>query len=407
MFLAMSMSMLFHCCQRCCKTRDKSQNVQWLLNEYDGEEKWSRPPTWKLCLYIMIPAFLDLLSTTLAGVGLLWVDASVSQMLKGSIMVFSVILSICCLGKKLKVYHWYGVVFCVIAVVLVGTATVEGAHESNRTNLSLQMFGVGLIILGQFIQAMQIVFEEMMLKNFRASALLIVGMEGIWGVVLMLGCLTFLYYTPSLNKECEEQALCECDWNSTCSEWAKDIDQFERSTRCQLQSLYHEDTLESLKMIKNSIDLTGLICTYLFSILFYNISGLNVMKNLSAIHLSILQATRTLCIWLVDIIIFYFIPVEGYGEKWIEWSPLQLCGFGFLVLGNLIYNKVIKLPEQCPWVGSKPYRTGVKKTGDTFNFPAVARYSPAHLQKVSGNSTNNDSFKNYYAGQSQNKARSF
>jgi len=409
MFLAMSMSMLFHCCLRCCKTKDKSQNVQWLLKEYKVEEKWSGPPTWKLCLYIMIPALLDLLATTLSGIGLLWVDASVYQMLKGSIMVFSVILSICCLGKKLKVYHWYGVVFCVIAVVLVGTATIEGAHESNRTNLTLQMFGVGLIILSQFIQAMQIVFEEMMLKDYRASALLIVGMEGIWGVILMSIFLTVLYYTPSLNEECKEQALCECHWNSTCSEWAKDMESFERSTSCQVQSLYHEDTLESLTMIKNSIDLIGLLCTYLFSILFYNISGLNVMKNLSAIHLSILQATRTLCIWLVDIIIYYLIPIEGHGERWTEWSPLQLCGFGFLVLGNLIYNKVIKLPRICPWVGSKPYRTGtgVKKTGDAFNFPAVARYSPAHLQEFCGTPASNDSFKNYYTSQYKRKAQSF
>lgn len=224
----------------------------------------------------------------------------------------------------------------------------------------------------------------------------------------MLVFLTVLSYTPSLDEECKEQALCQCHWVAdTCNEWAKDQENFQRSTKCQLHSVYHEDTLESLTMIKNSIDLTGLICTYLFSILFYNISGLNVMKNLSAIHLSILQATRTLCIWLGDIIIFYFIPVEGHGEMWTKWSPLQLCGFGFLVLGNLIYNKVVKLPRLCPWVGSKPYRTRTKKTGDVFNFPAVARYSPAHLQEFCGTPMSSNSFKNYYASQFKRKAQSF
>jgi len=311
------------------------------------------------------------------------VDASVYQMLRGSLMIFSAMLSIFCLGKKLRVYHWYGIILCVIAVGMVGTASIEDAQGSANTNVSLQIFGIVLIILGQFVQAMQIVTEEKMLKNFKAPPLVIVGMEGIWGVLWMVVFLLILYFTPSLGEDCTQEAICECDWTDQCTEWAPDEEHFSLSTTCQSHSLYHENTLESLKMIASSTELTGVICIYLFAILFYNISGMNVTKHLSAIHRSILEACRTLCIWLVDLLIFYAIKWNGHGEKWTKWSILQLFGFVLLVLGNLIYNKIIKLPKLLPGVEDKPYKTRTSKTkGNQFNFPGVTNYSPRRAQAL-------------------------
>lgn len=52
-----------------------------------------------------------------AGIGLVIVDASVWQMLRGSIIVFTGILSVVFLKRKLKLFHWVGV-----SVVVVGTS---------------------------------------------------------------------------------------------------------------------------------------------------------------------------------------------------------------------------------------------------------------------------------------------
>merc|ERR1719510_2509488 len=88
--------------------------------------------------WIMVPSLFDLVATTLAGIGLLWVDASVYQMLRGSLMIFSAMLSIFCLGKRLKPYHWWGIGLCVVAVAMVGLASVEDASSAQGENPTLE-----------------------------------------------------------------------------------------------------------------------------------------------------------------------------------------------------------------------------------------------------------------------------
>ena len=68
-------------------------------------------------------------------------------------------------------------------------------------------------------------------------------------------------------------------------------------------------------------------------------------KRLSAVVRTLIDALRTLSVWLVEIIIFYGIaPDSGYGEGWHQYSWLQVIGFALLVLGTLIYNSIIKFP---------------------------------------------------------------
>merc|ERR1719263_1872473 len=71
---------------------------------------------------------------------------------------------------------------------------------------------------------------------------------------------------------------------------------------------------------------------------------MNVTKHLSAVHRTILEACRTLCIWIVQLFIKYVVKWKDHGEEWNDWSYMQAGGFVLLIFGSLIYNKIFKVP---------------------------------------------------------------
>merc|ERR1719461_2275077 len=108
MFCAMTLAIIVHHAKKCMQPADNTGEYA-MLQDGNLQSNQNKTAPWKLYVYIMVPAVFDLFATTLAGCGLLWVDASVYQMLRGSLMIFSAMLSIIFLKKKLKGFHWLGI----------------------------------------------------------------------------------------------------------------------------------------------------------------------------------------------------------------------------------------------------------------------------------------------------------
>ena len=105
--------------------------------------------------------------------------------------------------------------------------------------------------------------------------------------------------------------------------------------------MFHEDTIDTFYMLGNSTVLLVLIIFYILAILFYNLFGMMVTQTYSAVYRTIMEAVRTMCIWIVNIIIYFF--DHSHGEK-ITWASLvELIGFIILLFGNFLFNKVIRL----------------------------------------------------------------
>ena len=152
------------------------------------------------------------------------------------------------------------------------------------------------------------ILEEKFLKHRNLPVAQVVGMEGMWGVILMCSVvLPAMYYLPG------------ADGGS------------------------YENAYEALYMLAHSHTLMWLVMGYVVSIAFYNFLGLNVSKHLSTVHRTLIDGLRTTVVWIVDLIIFYFVN-EAYGEAWNDYSLVQLAGFGLLLLGTLVYNKILRLP---------------------------------------------------------------
>lgn len=197
-----------------------------------------------------------------------------------------------------------------MAVVVLGLAVVgvsgflaEKNQGSSSNNNSLIIIGIILILFGQLMNAIQMIMEESFLKHGNYSALNVVGMEGVFGFAIMvLIVLPICYFLPGDD------------------------------------SGSYENIIDALYQLKNSAGLILLNIAMLLSIAFYNYFGLIVAKELSTIHRTLIDALRTILVWITSIIIYYA-GAKSLGEKWQGgYSLLQLLGFAFLLIGTIIYN---------------------------------------------------------------------
>merc|ERR1719210_268081 len=140
----------------------------------------------------------------------------------------------------------------------------------------------------------------------------ITGYEGLWGLVLMAVFVPILTFTPGGSSP--------------------------------LVPTYHEDFRDSFVKFANSRTLVFWSALYCVVIALYNVSGQAVTMHLNAVMRSILEACRTLGVWLADLVLFYGLKMEADGEEWTLYSWLELAGFAFLVYGTMAYKGLLPVP---------------------------------------------------------------
>ena len=262
---------------------------------------------------ILIPTTFDLIASTIMTFGLIYTPASVFQMLRGSMIIFSSILSRIFIGKKVRYAQLIGISISVVALVMVGVAAVSTpASGLNETSNLQTLMGIGLILLAQFIQAGQIVAEEFFMKNLTLPPLKVVAFEGIFGVLetLFIAC-PMGYFLPG------------SDYSSMAH-----------------NSL--ENTYDSFICLFNSWPIIVVMIIFAVAVLGLNAYGMMVTHVFNAVNRTLLESARTACVWVVMIIIEFF--WKDHGEKLSWWSILELAGFALLILATFIYNRIVKLP---------------------------------------------------------------
>jgi drug/metabolite transporter (DMT)-like permease len=264
-------------------------------------------------LYVGIPAGFDLVASGLMFGGLIYISASIWQMLRGSEIVFAAIISVPGLGAKLYCYHWIGILLCMIGICLVGWANVlnsQSTASGASASTSDALFGMALVVAAQVVQAAQMVVEEKLLKDVMLPPMKIVGYEGVWGSCLCVFLVfPICWYLPGADNG------------------------------------HGEDIVDTLTMLKNDSSLVGLLMLYVFSCATYNVAGMAVTSNLSAVHRTMMEASRTLGIWLIDLCVHYLINKDiSFGEAWMPYSYVQLIGFLVLLSGQSVYGTVLRIP---------------------------------------------------------------
>merc|ERR1719221_1712524 len=91
-----------------------------------------------------------------------------------------------------------------------------------------------------------------------------------------------------------------------------------------------ESTPEAVYQMQHSGPLAVAVIGSIFSIAFFNYSGVTVTQRASAVARSTIDVSRTVLIWVAELAL-----------GWNAFNGLQLVGFVVLALGTLIYNRLL------------------------------------------------------------------
>ncbi|KAG8445916.1 hypothetical protein GDO86_010638 [Hymenochirus boettgeri] len=230
-------------------------------------------------------------------------SASSFQMLRGAVIIFTGLLSVAFLGRKLEWNQWLGIFITIAGLVIVGLADLLSGPSSGK-NLSDVITGDLLIIMAQVIVSIQMVLEEKYVYKHNVHPLRAVGTEGLFGFVILTLLLIPFYYIPAGS--------------------------FSSSDRGVL-----EDSLDAFCQMGNQPLIILALLGNISSIAFFNFAGISVTKEISATTRMVLDSLRTVVIWIVSLAL-----------GWESFHALQILGFVILLLGTALYNGLHK-PLMC------------------------------------------------------------
>ncbi|NXY88614.1 S35F6 protein, partial [Alcedo cyanopectus] len=246
-------------------------------------------------LLFLPPALCDMTGTSIMYVALNMTSASSFQMLRGSVIIFTGLLSVAFLGRKLELSQWLGILVTIVGLVVVGLADLHSSPLQQR-QLSQVITGDLLIIMAQVIVAIQMVLEEKFIYKHNVHPLQAVGTEGFFGFIILALLLVPMSYIPA--------------------------GAFGGNPRGTL-----EDPLDAFCQVGNRPLISLALLANVGSISFFNFAGVSVTKEIGATTRMVLDSLRTLLIW-----------VSSLALGWETFHGLEILGFGVLVLGAALYN---------------------------------------------------------------------
>eukprot|EP00998_Keelungia_sp_KM082_P001943 NODE_1234_length_1414_cov_53.941725_g1223_i0.p1 GENE.NODE_1234_length_1414_cov_53.941725_g1223_i0~~NODE_1234_length_1414_cov_53.941725_g1223_i0.p1 ORF type:complete len:417 (-),score=52.35 NODE_1234_length_1414_cov_53.941725_g1223_i0:61-1311(-) len=259
-------------------------------------------------LLFCIPACCDLTGTSLMYIGLGLTSASLFQMLRGSVVIYTGILSVVFLKRKLYLHHWAGMVFVLIGLLVVGLASMLHSGNGSASQGTNPLLGNIIIVIAQLIVAIQMVVEEKLLGKYQVPALQAVGIEGTAGFCILGLLLIPFYYIPNPLPDTDYPKYAENSHGVVPLEHTPDA----------FSMLSHSGILVAATL--------GNVC----SIAFFNFSGITVTKNVSATTRMVLDSVRTFTVWGFDLIV-----------SWETFDYLQVIGFVLMLFGMALYYEVI------------------------------------------------------------------
>mmetsp|Transcript_1412 Transcript_1412/g.2639 ORF Transcript_1412/g.2639 Transcript_1412/m.2639 type:complete len:358 (+) Transcript_1412:111-1184(+) len=241
-------------------------------------------------IVFMVACILDWTATTLVNMAYVLIAASVVQMTRGAIVIFTCLFSVIFLGRRQHGYHLVGVGLVFMGITLVSlSAFVNPSHTPQARSPAYQRFlGIGLCMGAQIFQASMLVYEEKIMSRYSVPPLQVVGMEGVCGIMVGMVLLSFLNF---FNLESAPVA-------------------------------YYQ--------ITHSTPLLMAVVGSIFSIAIFNYSGVTVTQQASATARSTIDVSRTILIWAVELLL-----------HWNTFNVIQLAGFVILAFGTLLYNRLI------------------------------------------------------------------
>ncbi|CAL5987643.1 EamA-like_transporter family protein [Hexamita inflata] len=266
----------------------------------------------RFILIVLLLSTCDLLSSTLSGISMLYCSASITQMLRGFLIVFVLFTGRMFLKRIPQMFHVFGVVMVIVGLILVGlTAMLNTSGENSAVG---QIFiGIALNLAGQAVSSIQMIIEEKIMKGTDSiPPLFLAGFEGVCGTLLCVFVFfPALYFIPGNDHGSQENFI------------------------------------NAAYMFAKNPLICGLMCLYTLSVAVFNFIGFTMSKLLTSAHRALISTLSPAVVWLVMIILYYSTvdskPAHGnmpYGEELNWFSLIEAFGFVWIIVGNLIHNNV-------------------------------------------------------------------
>ncbi|CAM9398506.1 unnamed protein product, partial [Phaeothamnion confervicola] len=273
MFMAMAFALPVYGAMQLCRPKELRDSVK-------SEVLW----------LLILPSIFDMLGTNFAQIGLVFTTVSYFQLLRCTVIIVTAFLKAFVLKKQLAGYMWWGVGINTAAMVMVGMTGFLQPDDPQPNGASNPALGVVFILLSCIVQGSQYIFEEKVMAVDNAPPLVVIGMEGVWGALIMFALFPIVYYLPGRDKGSAENVL------------------------------------DTFVMIGNSDAIKVMLSLFFVTITVYNIFCIYVTAYLSAIWHAILDNFRPISVWGTDLLIFYVFTNGSFGESWTPLSWLQLAG---------------------------------------------------------------------------------
>ncbi|CAI2368722.1 unnamed protein product [Moneuplotes crassus] len=254
----------------------------------------------------IIPALLDALRNLLFIIGVMFVPASVSNMMGALVVVLTTILVRIFLKKKYHRHHLLGLICISVGVSFVVVAQFTNPSRSKDQHSHHELIiGITSIVISVLIQAVQFIIEEKLLSNVYVSARRITGWEGIWGLLFFI-----IFLSIAQNVQCDNH-LCH-------------------------NGVLEDTVLAFTQAAHSPFILISLLLLAVFGCLL-NTFGIMITKFASSAHRATISQVKVVLIWI------FFLLYSGYGTG-EDFLVLQFIGFIVLVSGVIIFNEILEIP---------------------------------------------------------------
>ena len=264
-------------------------------------ERWVSRVPW----YVMpvVPALFNLVYSVLVLAAFLFLPASVVSILaSGMELVLSVLVTRCVRGRRVTRVRCAGVGVVTIGIIMVGIFESRSAamaiqeDDSTQDGTSQQVIGILLILGSSIMSAFQDIAEEVFMQEADFPPALLVGMEGLYGLIVAL-----VLYFP-------------------------------------LAPLFGVSPSAVLEDLQTSGKIVGLSVGYGLLVTVTALSNVAAIRVTSSMTRNVWKNFRTVLIWIVGLIIFYASGNPALGEEWvIPGSFYILMGFAVILTGVYIY----------------------------------------------------------------------
>ena len=242
-------------------------------------------------------------------------------MFRGGAIVTTYLFSVLLFNQQVKRKELIGTLIVLVGILIVGVTNVVYSPATEETEL--KTVGFILMTVSLVIQGFHFSFEQSLFNRFYLQPMEVVGYEGLFGTLLCLIALAILSST-------------HCSFGISACVYDGNGEGFIEGWNAFVEGLTSSAFLICLTVLA------------FISVAIYNVSSVSVTKYINALARVIGTNIKIILIWIAGIVVTVTLGREHPNYKWESLNVivivLQLVGFALLVVGNLVYNEIIRLP---------------------------------------------------------------